>query len=324
MKTLDAKLARIRAGQYTPKDFIIADAKDGDMAFGCATPGQGPDGKMRPLSDYRNDMRAVTASGLADIMLMSLSSAEVLQSKGVFAGSDVTPAVRLNDTTDIWQARGGVFPSRPARQFRSARLDRVKPVADLGLFSVTFYNDFDRDHAMLEAYATFRNECEAAGIRHFLEVFNPQIAVETDGPFALYNNDMIARCLAGVSHHDRPVFLKASYNGPAATEEIANYDPENLIFGILGGGAGTTRDCLELIHQAEKYGARVALFGRKIYQSENSVLMLRAMRRVIEERIGSDEGVRAFHGDLQEAGIMPYRALEDDLQLTDELLRDNA
>ena len=38
-KRLDQKLARIRNGQYTPKDFIIADAKDGDMANGCKTAG---------------------------------------------------------------------------------------------------------------------------------------------------------------------------------------------------------------------------------------------------------------------------------------------
>ena len=31
MTRLDEKLARVRAGQYTKPDFIIADAKDGDM-----------------------------------------------------------------------------------------------------------------------------------------------------------------------------------------------------------------------------------------------------------------------------------------------------
>ena len=38
MKRLDNKLARIRAGQYARSDFIIADAKDGDMGSGCTTP----------------------------------------------------------------------------------------------------------------------------------------------------------------------------------------------------------------------------------------------------------------------------------------------
>ncbi len=322
-KTLNRKLETIRAGAYTPKDFIIADAKDGDMAFGCASPGKGADGRMKPLRAYRDDMVRVTNSGLVDIMLMSLSSAEVLGAEGRFAGNGVTPAVRLNDTSDIWHVRGGSYPRHMMKNFRSARLDRVKPVAPLGLYSVTFYNDLEQDHRTLQEFADFRNEASAAGVDYFLEVFNPQIDVATQGDFATYNNDMIARCLAGVSRHERPVFLKAAYNGPAATEEIAGYDPENLIFGILGGGAGTTRDCLELIRQAEKYGARVALFGRKIYYSEDSVLMLTAMRRVIENRITSEEGVRAYHGDLQAAGITPFRTLEDDLQLTESLLKAN-
>jgi DhnA family fructose-bisphosphate aldolase class Ia len=209
------------------------------------------------------------------------------------------------------------------RNFRSARLDRAKAVAPLGLYSITFYNDLDRDHATLEAYAQFRDEAEAVGVQHFLEVFNPQVPVTVDGDFAHYNNDMIVRCLAGVASSERPLFLKAAYNGPAATEEIAAYDPENIVFGVLGGGAGTTRDCLELVVQAEKYGARVALFGRKIYRSEDSVLMLRAMRRVLEEGLSSAEGVRAYHGDLQEAGIAPFRTLEDDLAVTEAILADN-
>jgi len=323
-KRLDRKLAAIRAGAYTPTDFIIADAKDGDMAFGCATPGVGPDGRMKPLRAYRDDMIKMVDNDLVDIMLMSVSSAEVLTREGVFAHTEVTPAVRYNDTTDIWHPRGGAYAKNPARPFRTALLERTKPITDLGLYAITLYNDLDQDIHTIDEYAVFRDDAAEAGVRHFLEVFNPAFPVETTtGDFGGYNNDMIARILAGVSRLDRPIFLKAAYNGPAATEEIARYDPENLIFGILGGGAGTTRDCLELIAQAEKYGARVALFGRKIYQSEDSVLTVTAMRRVLEEGLSSQEGVKAYHGDLAAAGIAAHRPLADDLELTEELLKAN-
>ena len=321
-KRMDEKLARIRGGAYKPTDFIIADAKDGDMAFGCATPGKAADGRMKPLAAYRADMVDVVKSDLVDILLVSLSTAEVLTGQGVFAGSDITPAVRLNDTSDIWQARGGSYPKRPAQPFRTARLDRTRAVADLGLYAITFYNDLEQDRATLDAYSRFRDEATAAGMRHFLEVFNPLFPVATgDVDFATFNNDCIVRCLAGVSRLDRPVFLKAAYNGPRATEEIASYDPGNLIFGVLGGGAGTTRDCLELLKQAEKYGARVALFGRKIYYSESSVLMLAAMRRVIEAGISSEEGVKAYHGDLAKAGIAAQRSLADDQVVSEAVLK---
>ena len=321
-KRMDHKLARIRSGAYQPTDFIIADAKDGDMAFGCATPGKGADGRMKPLAAYRADMVNVVDSDLVDILLVSLSTAEVLTGQGVFADTDITSAVRLNDTSDIWQARGGTYPRHPAQPFRTARLDRARAVADLGLYAITFYNDLDQDKATLAAYAKFRDEATAAGMRHFLEVFNPLFPVATgDVDFATYNNDCIVRCLAGVSRLDRPVFLKAAYNGPRATEEIASYDPAGLVFGVLGGGAGTTRDCLELLIQAEKYGARVALFGRKIYYSENSVLMLAAMRRVIEAGISSEEGVKAYHADLKKAGIAAQRSLGDDLVVSEAVLK---
>jgi hypothetical protein len=38
-KALDSKLADIRANPSESKAFIIADAKDADMAFGAAAPG---------------------------------------------------------------------------------------------------------------------------------------------------------------------------------------------------------------------------------------------------------------------------------------------
>ena len=176
-------------------------------------------------------MRKIMDSALVDIMLTSLSSAEILTQQGAYANTEITPAVRLNDTTDIWVGRGAAYDSQPALPFRTARLDRVKPVSDLGLYAITFYNDLHQDHRTLEEYARFRDEASAKGIRHFLEVFNPKTQVVTPGAdFGSYNNDAVVRCLAAVSKHDRPLFLKAAYNGPAATEEIASYDPENLIF----------------------------------------------------------------------------------------------
>ena len=105
---------------------------------------------------------------------------------------------------------------------------------------------------------------------------------------------------------------------------MASYDPGNVIVGILGGPASTTRDTFELIRQAEKYGARVALFGRRVYFSEDSVLTIRTMRRVIEENLTSHEAVHLYHDELQKLGIRPKRALAADLELTDPVLKAGA
>ena len=327
-KTLDEKLARIRAGRYTAKDFIIADAKDGDMALGVGTAGpeldaEGkPTGKMRPLKVYRDAMETMVASGEVDVMLTSLSSAEYLTRRGVYADTAITPAVRLNDGSDIWHWRGADYKHLPTVPFRTARLDRVKPVSDLGLYAVTFFNDLDQDRRTLDAYSAFRDEASAAGVRHFLEVFNPQFEVKTTGAdFATYNNDAIARCLAGVSVQERPEFLKVVYNGPAATEALAAYDPENIIVGILGGASSTTRDTFELIKQAEKYGARVALFGRKIFFAEDAQEIVRTMRLLLEEDVSPEEAVKLYHDKLGKAGIRPKQSLEKDLEVTDPACR---
>ena len=56
MKTLDAKLAAIHADPAGAPDFILADAKDADMAYGLASPGRspeyhGPEARFRTLAD---------------------------------------------------------------------------------------------------------------------------------------------------------------------------------------------------------------------------------------------------------------------------------
>lgn len=337
MYRLDEKLARIRAGKYTRDDFIIADAKDGDM--GPSTTSCGPkrekDGSFsryytRP--EFLDNVRAVIAQDIVDIMLISASNLEVLKETAAFAGSAVKPAIRANDTTDIWFGRGGSYPKKPSRPFRTVSLSRVTtgtvdpapgaPLAgtDLGLYSITFNNDLERDLASLEAFSAFRYESSLNNFKYFLEVFNPNVDSGIDpAQVPFYVNDCIVRCLAGVIRADRPQFLKIAYNGPKALEELAAYDP-SVIVGVLGGGAGTTRDCFELIHQAEKYGARVALFGRKINLAEDPLAMIRHMRAVASGHVLPEEAVRSYHGDLEMAGIKPLRPIGDDNIITEKPL----
>lgn len=334
LKSLDTKLARISTGAATAHDFIIADAKDADMAFGLASPGPRTDGGgFRTLSEYRDQIRAIIAQGVVDIMLMSASTVEQLAIKEtLFADSAVTPAARANDTSDIWVVRGGVYTKRKSRPFRSATLDHIMhgrldaapgtPAvgADLGLYSMTFANDLDADHATLEAFAAFRQEAERKGFRYFLEVFNPNvetgIAPEQVPAFV---NDHIARALAGVTGRGRPVFLKIPYNGPKALEDLVAYD-SSVVVGVLGGGAGTTRDAFQLIHDAQKHGARVALFGRKINHAENPLSFIAFLRRITDGVISPEDAVKAYHSELSRMKITPHRSLEADLRLTDTTL----
>ena len=323
VRRLDRKLRHIAAGRYTPGDFVIADAKDADMAFGLTAAGPvtgapaGP-GRYRTRGEYLDAMRALVAQGELDIILTSASNGERLAQDGSLG--DMTLAIRANDSTDIWNNRGGRYTAVPSRPFRTADLTAIRPFCDLVLYSMTFNNDLDYDLATLEAYGKFRQEAAALGVRHFLEVFNPNaptdLAPDRVGAFV---NDSIIRALAGVTHEQRPLFLKVAYNGPDALAELAGHDP-SLVVGVLGGSAGTTRDTFELLHQAEKHGARVALFGRKIQQAESQLDLVALMRPVLRGELSPADAVRAYHDALAKAGIAPHRELEADLQVTDPVL----
>jgi len=322
-KSLEQKLQRIVRGEYQSQDFIIADAKDGDMAFGVLSPDSGAPGPagIQTKADYLDAMVAMTESGLVDVMLMSASSAEELHQRGVFNGSATTPAVRMNDTTDIWSARHSCYKESPSVPFASTDVDAVKPFCNLGLYSMTFSNQLKADLRSLEAYGVFRRLIRPSGFRHFLEVFNPAFDIGVPAAdIGHYINDMIIKVVAGVTRVDAPQFLKIQFNGADAMSQLAAYDPEHLVVGILGGSKGTTRDTFELISQAEQSGARVALFGRKINLAEAPLELVRLMRATIETELTPEQAVKDYHAHLEANQLTPKLPLPQDLQITDPVL----
>ena len=354
IRSLDRKLAAIRANPHTTREFILADAKDADMAFGARAPGPRSylarhgarpaqfspevwtraEYGFRNLPEYLDIIREVVHQNQVDIMLMSAYVNEQLTiQEGLFKNSPITPAARANDTTDVWAVRHGCYTREPSQPFRSAAIDHIQcgeiacdrtndnfPGANLGLYSMTFVNELEQDREAFLWYKEFREEAERKKFRHFLEVFDPNvnsgIPPEKLGEFI---NDNIIRTLAGVPEAGRPDFLKIVYHGPKAMEELSQYDPK-LVVGILGGSAGTTYDAFKLIHDAQKYGARVALYGRKINNAEHQLAFIEMLRLITDGKIAPEEAVRAYHGVLQGKGIKPHRSLEEDLKTTDQAM----
>jgi len=335
-KSLEWKLAAIHADPANCPEFLLADAKDADMAFGVGAPGRSPErpdgpGAFRTLAEYRELIRQIVRSEFVDIMLMSASTSEALAiDEGLFVNSPVTPAARANDTTDIHVLRGGAVHLAPSHPFRTATIDHIQcgavdcppgargRGANLGLYSLTFNNDPERDRLALEQFKLFREEAESKGFQYFLEVFDPNVpGVVRPDRLAEFINDAIARTLAGVTRSGRPLFLKIVYHGPRALEELVRYDP-HLVVGVLGGSAGTTRDAFQLLHDTRRYGGRVALFGRKINNAENQLAFVQFLRLIADGQLAPEEAVRAYHAVLQRLGIPPNRPLEHDLLITDQ------
>ena len=91
MYRLDTKLAKIRAGNYAKGDFIIADAKDGDMSN--PIPGTGPirdaQGKFqrfRTRAEFLDVITEIVRQDKVDIMLVSASNLELLTESGRLQG----------------------------------------------------------------------------------------------------------------------------------------------------------------------------------------------------------------------------------------------
>ena len=169
-------------------------------AHGPAPTADGAPPRFRTRAEFLDSIEAIVKQDVVDIMLTSVSNLESLVKRNVFAGTGVKPVIRANDTTDIWRHRGASFHNQPSRPFRTASLRHVKPLTDLGLYSITFTNDIEADHVSLEAFTDFRDDAEENGFSYFLEVFNPNVERGlTPETMPQFVNDAIVRCLAGLT-----------------------------------------------------------------------------------------------------------------------------
>jgi DhnA family fructose-bisphosphate aldolase class Ia len=105
------------------------------------------------------------------------------------------------------------------------------------------------------------------------------------------------------------------YFGPAAMQQLVAYD-SSIIVGILGGPAGTTHDAFRMLWEAKKYGARAALFGRKINQAEDQLFFIEILRALADGNAEPEDAVRQYHAGLADRSLTPHRPLEEDLVLT--------
>ena len=340
-KSLDTRIARILTNPSC-RDFLLVDAKDADMAFGLAAPGVlsnhvAEDNLFRTMEFYREQICGIVADGHIDVMLMSANTnAQLTIDKQLFETSSVTPAVRMNDTTDIWLSAGtGSYSTQPALPFSTCTIKEAQygwnplktktdtpssdtvPGANLGLFSLTLNDQASVDQPILNAYKNFRLDAEQNNFKHFLEIFYPNCLERRRQIPDLdrFIADQAVRCLAGIPQKNRPLFLKILYLRPAIMEQLAAYD-KKIIIGVLGGSSGTTCDAFTLAANAKKYGARAAIFGRKINSAEDQRSFVKFLRAVIDDELSPEEAVRGYHAVLKEKSLRPKRELRDDLVQT--------
>ena len=287
MKHLDQKLANIRAGSYTPGRFHhrrrqgrrhrLRPRRAGARSATSPT-------RFTPRATHLQDIRDMTKSGLVDIMLMSASTGERLSKEGLFEGSAVTPAIRLNDTTDIWSARGGRYKEEPSRHHRTARrrpgaqVRRSRPL--LGhLLQPARHRRRERRglHGVPRRGRRTRHAALPRGLQSGLR--HPARRRRRHGRLHQRQHRAHARRRDGRRPSEvpqAPVQRPARHGG---TRLLRSRPPDRRHpRRRRRARRATPSSCFS---QAEKYGARVALFGRKIHLAESPIEIVRMMREVV-------------------------------------------
>jgi hypothetical protein len=333
MKSLDQKLINLRSNPAA-EDFILVDAKDPDSAFGILGTGMKNSGENRSKQEFFEDIQALVDQAIVDVMLSSINTYDRLTCKeDIFASSTVTPAIRMNSSTDIWMVRKGNYSQKKSIPFTCVDVRRTmighpppweneKTNIDLGLYSVTFNNHPEDDLRTFEAFKSFWIEAEQCHFRYFLEVFDPNASDCGLKPDEIpsFVNDQIARILSITPLAASPLFLKLPYHGPKAMQELAQFD-KDLLIGILGGSSGTTYDSFKLIAEAQKYGARAAIFGRRIKDSEDPPTFVKFLDQIVKKKISPERAVEEYHAEIEKAGIEPRRTLKEDSKISSEALK---
>lgn len=329
IKSLQTRIANIRSKDKD--DFILVDAKDPDLSFGISATGYkdktDPSLGYRSLNEFQKEICEVVEQGIIDVMLTSIFSYDCLVAeKDIFKNSSVTPAVRINSSTDLWMVRGGKYSKQPSRPYRHASLETIiygigKQAREsgarvtLGLYSITFTNDTEMDLLTMSALRDLYEEAAELNFDYILEVFPPNIDCGlSPQDIPAFCNDQIARIISLTPKDAQPLFLKIPYLGPEALQELTGYHPDTIV-GILGGSSGTTYDSFMLVSEAQKYGARAAIFGRRIKNAEDPLFMVKMLREIVNEGLDPLHAVELYHQNLENKGIKPIRSLADDCKL---------
>ena len=254
-KSLDRKLARILADRSCA-DFILADAKDADMAYGMAAPGRSPEhhaqeGRFRSLDEYRQLIRENVRQGLVDIMLISASTNEVLTLQRAAVRPQPRHAGHPGQRHDRHLGRPGRRLPPRALEAVPLRLDRPGDVRQAPIASRTNGRSAPTWASTPSPSTTTwpwtiarwrRTGRSARKRRPRTSATSSKSSIPTPCKHPMpdlgrFINDMIVRTLAGVAGKERPLFLKVVYHGPAAMEQLVAYD-SRLVVGILGGVVG--------------------------------------------------------------------------------------
>lgn len=309
-KTLQRKIRALLADASNSAEFILADAKESDLAL-AGVPAvlerslERPDASFpyRSRGAYLDQILELIEDSPLDLMVVSREVAgSMAGAGGAFEHSRVSPSVRVQSGRDLRARAPGESGPLP-------------------LFGLGLSRDRALDQAELDAYDRFRLDVGVVRGGHLLELY-PASGRDGGPPQRVDDvlDDRLLHSLLESPPWARPTLLQVPYYGPRLMERLAGCLP-GIAVGVLGGAPGTTFDAFQLLAEAGRNGARAALFGRRIGAAEHQAAFVRLMDVVARREASPAEAVHAYHGVLQGLGIRPLRELGEDLQPSSQLLR---
>jgi len=249
--------------------------------------------RHRTRPEFLQLIRDLTSDGSVDGVLMTPADAEQLaQQERLFDARDVTPIVRMNAETNLWNPRFGNY-----RQQYSLPFSTLPPLeagycdavardchVRIGLYSITLNNDVYHDEQTLNAYLRFAQTVgQMDDFGHFLEVFLPNVNRRglSDEHCGAYVADSIVRTMSYLRLRERPLLIKTEYTTPKNWRELCDFDP-SMAIGALGGPRTSARNTLQLAADVRVNGGRAILFGRSVFDDDRPVAMARALRSVMD------------------------------------------
>ena len=173
------------------------------------------------------------------------------------------------------------------------------------------------DREALEEYKQFRLEAERKGFRHFLEIFDPNRPGGGRGEQGSRVHQRRHRSHSRRRHQRRPAAVpQDGLSRPAKRWRSWSTTTRTSSSASSAASAGTTYDAFKLLSEAKKYGARVALFGRKINNAENQLAFIRFLRLIADGEVGAGgSGARVSRRLAAVSASSRNGSLEDDMEL---------
>ena len=163
--------------------------------------------------------------------LMTPADAETLAlEENLFENTPITPIVRMNSETAIWNPRFGVYTSRLSMPFQTVFPEDMQRYCEALIgpalecrVNLGLYTPLHSIMIPLQMSGCSNRTCNShtSSVRlkafdHLLEVFLPNIKLPgmDDEKRGMYVADSIVRTMSYLRKHQRPRFIKTAYTTP--------------------------------------------------------------------------------------------------------------